>query len=158
MQPGSNSIVVTPHVECATNTVHSPSRRPALAMAFCACSVTSIVSPSPRVSSVSSSRCACMLVSLGRGAGAVYEAVPAARHLATAEKVGRMSSRAADVDGGVDVAVPDPLLLPLIEVAADVLRELEIGDVPAVAAPAPRLRPAGPARRARRRASSGGRW
>ena len=36
-----------------------------------------------------------------------------------------MSSHVADVDRGVDVAVPDPMLLPLIEVAADVLRELE---------------------------------
>ena len=36
-----------------------------------------------------------------------------------------------DVEGGFDVAVPDALLLPLIEVAADVLRELEVADVPA---------------------------
>jgi predicted RNA-binding protein with PIN domain/cell division protein FtsB len=42
-----------------------------------------------------------------------------------------VSNRATDLDGGVDVAVPDPLLLPLIEVAADALRELEIGDAPA---------------------------
>ncbi|HTK16256.1 MAG TPA: NYN domain-containing protein [Acidimicrobiia bacterium] len=36
-----------------------------------------------------------------------------------------------EVDGAVDVAVPEPLLMPLIEVAADVLRELEPVDVPA---------------------------
>ena len=37
----------------------------------------------------------------------------------------------ADVDAAVDVAVPDLLLMPLIEVAADVLRELDAADVPA---------------------------
>ena len=42
-----------------------------------------------------------------------------------------VSGRATDVGGGVDVAVPDPLVLPLIEVAADVLRELDAADVPA---------------------------
>ena len=36
----------------------------------------------------------------------------------------------ADVDGAVDIAVPEPLLMPLIEVAADVLRELDAVDVP----------------------------
>ena len=35
-----------------------------------------------------------------------------------------------DVDGAVDIAVPELLLMPLIEVAADVLRELEAVDVP----------------------------
>jgi predicted RNA-binding protein with PIN domain len=35
-----------------------------------------------------------------------------------------------EVDGGFDVAVPDALLLPLIETAADVLRALEAVDVP----------------------------
>ena len=42
-----------------------------------------------------------------------------------------MSRPATDLDGGVEIAVPDPLLLPVIEVAADALRELEIGDAPA---------------------------
>ncbi len=37
---------------------------------------------------------------------------------------------ATDREGGIDVAVPDAMLLPLIEVAADVLRELELVDVP----------------------------
>jgi predicted RNA-binding protein with PIN domain len=36
----------------------------------------------------------------------------------------------ADVDSAVDIAVPELLLMPLIEVAADVLRELEAVDVP----------------------------
>src|SRR5262249_58790498 len=36
-----------------------------------------------------------------------------------------------EVDGGFDVALPDALLLPLIEQAADVLRALEALDVPA---------------------------
>ena len=36
-----------------------------------------------------------------------------------------------EVDGGFDGAVPDTLLLPLIEAAADVLRSLEAADVPA---------------------------
>ncbi len=35
-----------------------------------------------------------------------------------------------DVDSAVDIAVPELLLMPLIEVAADVLRELEAVDVP----------------------------
>ena len=61
-----------------------------------------------------------------------------------------------EVDGGFDVAVPDSLLLPLIEAAADVLKSLEAVDVPA------QLRPlhgfdrrgllAGPAPRQLRRA------
>src|SRR4051812_41585666 len=43
----------------------------------------------------------------------------------------RMNNPDAEVDGGaVDHAVPDPLLLPLIEVAADVLKSLESVDVP----------------------------
>jgi predicted RNA-binding protein with PIN domain len=37
----------------------------------------------------------------------------------------------ADIDSAVDIAVPELLLMPLIEVAADVLRELEAVDVPA---------------------------
>jgi predicted RNA-binding protein with PIN domain len=37
----------------------------------------------------------------------------------------------SEVDGAIDGAVPDLLLMPLIEVAADVLRELEAVDVPA---------------------------
>ena len=41
-----------------------------------------------------------------------------------------MSGRTTDVQGGADIAVPDSLVLPLIEVAADVLRELEAVDVP----------------------------
>lgn len=41
-----------------------------------------------------------------------------------------MSGRVTDVDGGVDAALPDRMLLPLIETAADVLRELEVADVP----------------------------
>lgn len=36
----------------------------------------------------------------------------------------------ADIESAVDVAVPDLLLMPLIEVAADVLRELDAVDVP----------------------------
>jgi predicted RNA-binding protein with PIN domain len=36
----------------------------------------------------------------------------------------------SDVDGAVDSAVPELLLMPLIEIAADVLRELEPVDVP----------------------------
>jgi len=36
-----------------------------------------------------------------------------------------------EVDGGLDGAVPDTLLLPLIEAAADVLKSLEATDVPA---------------------------
>jgi predicted RNA-binding protein with PIN domain len=36
-----------------------------------------------------------------------------------------------EVDGGIEVAVPDSLLMPLIEAAADVLRALEAVDVPA---------------------------
>src|SRR3954454_16271799 len=42
---------------------------------------------------------------------------------------------ATELEGGIDAAVPDALLLPLIEVAADVLRELEIVDVPATLRP-----------------------
>jgi predicted RNA-binding protein with PIN domain len=42
-----------------------------------------------------------------------------------------MSRPSTDLDGGVDAGVPDRLLLPLIETAADALRELEIGDAPA---------------------------
>jgi predicted RNA-binding protein with PIN domain len=67
-----------------------------------------------------------------------------------------MSSHLADVDPAVDVAVSDQMLLPLIEVAADVLRDLELCDVP------PSVRPlhgfdrrgmlAGPAPRQLRRA------
>lgn len=41
------------------------------------------------------------------------------------------TGKATDTEGGIDAAVPDALLLPLIEVAADVLRELELVDVPA---------------------------
>jgi len=41
-----------------------------------------------------------------------------------------MSGYVADVDLGVDVAVSDAMLIPLIEVAADVLKGLELGDVP----------------------------
>jgi predicted RNA-binding protein with PIN domain len=41
-----------------------------------------------------------------------------------------VSGRGSDLDGGVDVAVADSLLLPLIEVAADALRELELNDAP----------------------------
>src|SRR3954470_6795670 len=59
LAPGSHSIVVMPHVECATKTVHSPSWRPRFSMAFCARSVRSTISPSPWVSSVSSSVVAC---------------------------------------------------------------------------------------------------
>ena len=66
------------------------------------------------------------------------------------------SSRATDLDG-VDVAVPDALLLPLIEVAADTLRELEAGDVPASLRPLHGFDRRGAPRRARRRASCGGR-
>ena len=42
-----------------------------------------------------------------------------------------MSRPAADLDSGVDVVVPDPMLLPVIEVAADALRDLDITDAPA---------------------------
>src|SRR4051812_41214708 len=52
------------------------------------------------------------------------------RRFATGAAAG-MSSRASDLEGGIDVAVPDPLLLPLIEVAADTLRDLKVGDAPA---------------------------
>jgi len=38
---------------------------------------------------------------------------------------------APEVDDAVDAGVPEPLLMPLIEIAADVLRELEAVDVPA---------------------------
>ena len=41
-----------------------------------------------------------------------------------------MTGHLADVDQGVDVAVSDPMLWPLIEVAADVLKELDAVDVP----------------------------
>ena len=42
-----------------------------------------------------------------------------------------MNNPDTEVDGGVvDHAVPDALLLPLIEVAADVLKSLESVDVP----------------------------
>ena len=40
------------------------------------------------------------------------------------------SGRVTDVDGGVHVVLPDPMVLPLIEAAADVLKELEAADVP----------------------------
>jgi len=60
-----------------------------------------------------------------------------------------VNARATDLDGDVDGAVPDPLLLPLIEVAADALREMEIGDAPGFSPTAARLRPARPAGRAR---------
>jgi predicted RNA-binding protein with PIN domain len=42
-----------------------------------------------------------------------------------------VSGRTTDVGGGVDLAVPDPMVLPLIEVAADVLRGLDAEAVPA---------------------------
>src|SRR5262245_28148482 len=60
LQPGSYSIVVTAHVEWATKTVHKPFAKPQLSMAFCACCVTSRISPSPWVSSVYSSCRDCM--------------------------------------------------------------------------------------------------
>jgi hypothetical protein len=41
-----------------------------------------------------------------------------------------VSGRTTDVGGGVDLGVPDSMVLPLIEVAADVLRELDAADVP----------------------------
>jgi predicted RNA-binding protein with PIN domain len=46
-----------------------------------------------------------------------------------------VSRPGTDVDGDIDVAVPDALLVPLIEVAADALRGLEITDVPATLRP-----------------------
>ncbi len=42
----------------------------------------------------------------------------------------RMSSYAPDLHIGVEIAIPDAMLLPLIEVAAEVLKELELADVP----------------------------
>ena len=41
-----------------------------------------------------------------------------------------MASHMTDLHMGTDIAVPDPMLLPLIEVAAEVLKELELVDVP----------------------------
>ena len=60
-----------------------------------------------------------------------------------------MTGYMTDVEGCVDVGLPDPMLLPLIEVAADVLKDLELSRSAVVAAAAARLRPPGHARRAR---------
>jgi len=46
------------------------------------------------------------------------------------ERPGAVQGHRDDVDGAVDSAVPEAMLMPLIEVAADVLRELEPVDVP----------------------------
>lgn len=61
---------------------------------------------------------------------AVYEATTGPSTSRVLAEGRPMSGHVADVDLGADVAVSDPMLVPLIEVAAEVLKELDVGDVP----------------------------
>src|SRR5438105_8820585 len=119
--------MVMPHVEWATNTVQRPSVRPALSIAFCAYDVTSMTSPSPRVSSVSSSQRACIECLPGRprcGPRAQSTVSP------TGHDEGRTARGRTRVTQTGIPGVPEALLAPLLDTVADRLREVPPADVP----------------------------